>query len=126
MANSNINWTNTCQRFVAFIDIMGFRERVYRSTHKSVLKSMESFVTEAIKPMQLDAAISMKKTRDPYTSEKRKTGYEAKGIKWCVNRKGCRHYQLSPEDVAYNHKQSQTRAKGEHAFRVVKYLWHYQ
>jgi transposase, IS5 family len=61
-----------------------------------------------------------------YTSEKRKTGYEAKGIKWSVNRKGYRHYQLSPEDVAYNHKQSQTRAKGEHAFRVVKHLWHYQ
>jgi IS5 family transposase len=61
-----------------------------------------------------------------YTSEKRKTGYEAKGIKWCVNRKGCRYYQLSPEDAAYNHKQSQTRAKGEHAFRIVKHLWHYQ
>ena len=61
-----------------------------------------------------------------YTSEKRKTEYEANGIKWCVNRKGFRHYQLTPEDVAYNHKQSQTRAKVEHAFRVVKYLWGYQ
>jgi IS5 family transposase len=61
-----------------------------------------------------------------YSSEKRKAEYEAKGIKWCVNRKGCRHYQLSPEDVEYNHKQSQTRAKGEHAFRVVKHLWGYQ
>jgi len=61
-----------------------------------------------------------------YSSEKRKAEYEARGIKWCVNRKGCRHYQLSPEDVEYNHKQSQTRAKGEHAFRVVKHLWGYQ
>jgi IS5 family transposase len=61
-----------------------------------------------------------------YTSEKRKTEYAAKGVKWCVNRKGCRHYQLSSEDMEYNHKQSQTRAKVEHAFRVVKHLWGYQ
>ena len=61
-----------------------------------------------------------------YTSEKKKAEYEARGIRWCVNRKACRHYQLTPEDVAYNHKQSQIRAKGEHAFLVVKHLWHYQ
>jgi len=61
-----------------------------------------------------------------YTSEKKKAEYEARGIKWCVNRKACRHYQLTPEDVEYNHKQSQIRAKGEHAFLVVKHLWHYQ
>jgi IS5 family transposase len=60
-----------------------------------------------------------------YTSEKKKKEYEAKGIKWCVNRKACRHYQLTPEDVEYNHRQSQVRAKGEHAFLVVKHLWHY-
>jgi transposase, IS5 family len=61
-----------------------------------------------------------------YTSAKKKAEYEAKGIKWCVNRKACRHYQLTPEDIEYNHKQSQVRAKGEHAFLVVKHLWHYQ
>lgn len=61
-----------------------------------------------------------------YTSEKKKEEYEAKGIKWCVHRKACRHYQLSPEDVEYNHKQSQVRAKGEHAFLVVKHLWNYR
>jgi IS5 family transposase len=61
-----------------------------------------------------------------YTSEKRKTDFEDRGIKWCVNRKGCRYRQLTPEDVEYNHKQSQTRAKGEHAFLVVKHLWRYQ
>jgi IS5 family transposase len=33
---------------------------------------------------------------------------------------------LSPEDAEYNHMQSQTRAKVEHAFRVVKHLWGYQ
>jgi IS5 family transposase len=61
-----------------------------------------------------------------YTSEKRKADYEGRGIKWCVNRKGCRYRQLTPEDVEYNHKQSQVRAKGEHAFLVVKHLWRYQ
>jgi len=61
-----------------------------------------------------------------YTSEKKKAEYEARGIKWCINRKACRHYQLAPEDMEYNHKQSQIRAKGEPAFLVVKHLWHYQ
>jgi IS5 family transposase len=60
-----------------------------------------------------------------YTSEKKKEEYETNGIKWRVHRKACRHYQLSPEDVEYNHQQSQVRAKGEHAFLVVKHLWHY-
>jgi IS5 family transposase len=61
-----------------------------------------------------------------YTSKKKKVEYEARGIKWCVNRKACRHYQLSDVDKEYNHRQSQIRAKGEHAFRVVKHLWRYQ
>ena len=56
----------------------------------------------------------------------RKAEYEARGIKWYVNRKGCRYYQLSPEDEEYNHKQSQTRAKVKHVFLVVKHLWRYQ
>ncbi len=61
-----------------------------------------------------------------YTSEKKRQEYEVRGINWRVNRKACRHYQLTPEDVAYNRRQSQIRAKGEHAFLVVKHLWHYQ
>jgi IS5 family transposase len=61
-----------------------------------------------------------------YTSEKRRKEYEARGIKWCVKRKACRHYQLTPEDIEYNHRQGRIRAKGEHVFLVVKHLWHYQ
>jgi IS5 family transposase len=61
-----------------------------------------------------------------YNNEKRKGDYEARGIKWRVNRKAYRHHQLSPEDVEYNHEQSRIRAKGEHAFLVVKHLWHYR
>ena len=61
-----------------------------------------------------------------YTNEKKREEYEAKGIKWCVNRKACRHYQLTPEDLEYNHKQSQIRARGEHIFLIVKHLWQYK
>ncbi len=61
-----------------------------------------------------------------YISEEKKKEYEARGVKWCVNRKANRHHHLTREDVEYNHKQSQVRAKGEHAFLVVKHLWHYQ
>lgn len=61
-----------------------------------------------------------------YVSEKKRAEYEGRGIKWRVKRKACRHYQLTPEDNEYNHKQSQTRAKVEHIFLVVKHLWRYQ
>ena len=48
----------------------------------------------------------------PIPVRKGKQDIEAKGIKWCVNRKGCRYRQMSPADAEYNHKQSQTRARG--------------
>jgi len=61
-----------------------------------------------------------------YSSEKKGATYEDKGIKWCVSRKAKRGHQLSEEDKEYNHRQSQIRAKGEHAFRVIKHLWCYR
>lgn len=61
-----------------------------------------------------------------YASEGKKKEYESNGIGWCINRKANRGHRLTPEDVEYNHRQSQIRAKGEHAFLVVKHLWHYQ
>jgi IS5 family transposase len=60
-----------------------------------------------------------------YASEEKKKEYEARGVKWYVNRKANRGHQLTQEDVECNHKQSQIRAKGEHAFLVVKHLWRY-
>lgn len=60
-----------------------------------------------------------------YSSEEKKKEYEARGIKWHVNLRGCRWRQLTEEEVATNHEQSQTRAKVEHIFLVVKHLWHY-
>jgi IS5 family transposase len=61
-----------------------------------------------------------------YVSEEKGTEYEARGVKWCVNLKANRGHQLNQEEVECNHKRSQIRAKGEHAFLVVKHLWRYQ
>jgi IS5 family transposase len=61
-----------------------------------------------------------------YVSEEKKKEYEARGVKWCVNLKANRGHQLNQEEVECNHKRSQIRAKGEHAFMVVKHLWRYQ
>jgi len=61
-----------------------------------------------------------------YASEEKKTAYETRGVKWCVNLKANRGHQLNQEELECNHKRSQIRAKGEHAFLVVKHLWHYQ
>ncbi|MFC1861322.1 IS5 family transposase [Chloroflexota bacterium] len=60
-----------------------------------------------------------------YASEEKKRENEAKSIEWCINRKANRGKQLTQEDVERNHRQSQIRAKGEHAFLVIKHLWHY-
>jgi IS5 family transposase len=61
-----------------------------------------------------------------YNNEAKKTDFESRGIAWRITRKANRGQQLTPEDKDYNHCQSQIRAKGEHAFRIVKHVWHYQ
>jgi len=61
-----------------------------------------------------------------YASKEKKKDYESRGIEWCVKRKAKRGQQLTPEDKEYNHRQGQVRAKGEHAFLVVKHLWQYR
>ena len=61
-----------------------------------------------------------------YASEDRKREYEARGMEWCVKRKAGRGQQLTPEDKEYNHRHGRVRAKGEHAFLVVKHLWQYR
>jgi IS5 family transposase len=61
-----------------------------------------------------------------YASEEKKQEYEVKGIEWCVKRKANRGHQLSEEDINYNRRQGQIRAKVEHVFMVVKNLWHYR
>lgn len=39
-------WKPTCNRFVAFIDIMGFKDMIFRSSHKEITKLLESFQTD--------------------------------------------------------------------------------
>jgi hypothetical protein len=43
MTEKSVQWVNTCNRFVAFMDIMGFKDRLYRNKHQSVLETMASF-----------------------------------------------------------------------------------
>lgn len=54
MTEQSPKWVATCNRFVAFLDIMGFKDMVFRNTHESVLKTMESFQT-AISIIEEDA-----------------------------------------------------------------------
>jgi IS5 family transposase len=61
-----------------------------------------------------------------YAGEDRKKDYESRGIEWCVKRKAARGTRLTEEDNEYNHRQGKVRAKGEHAFGVVKNLWRYR
>src|SRR5436305_278519 len=46
---------------------------------------------------------------------------EAAGLRYRVNRRGV----SSPEWLAINRERSRQRARGEHAFHVVKRLWHF-
>lgn len=45
------------------------------------------------------------------------------GIRYRVNRRGHRHRPLSAKWRAINRSRSRVRARGEHAFLVVKHLW---
>ena len=48
---------------------------------------------------------------------------EAHGVHYRVNRRGTHHRPLSAGHRAENRRRSQARARGEHAFHVVKRLW---
>jgi IS5 family transposase len=60
-----------------------------------------------------------------YASGDRQAEYEAVGIEWRVSRKAGRGKKLNAADQAFNRKSSRIRARGEHAFGVVKHLWGY-
>jgi hypothetical protein len=51
-------WTDTCNRFVAFLDIMGFKDMVLRNTHETVLNTMESF-QRSIETIEKDAEMDL-------------------------------------------------------------------
>ena len=58
-----------------------------------------------------------------YASASRKAAFEEGGGTWRVNRKAKRGCKLNAADKSFNRKNNRTRAKGEHAFGVVKNLW---
>ena len=60
-----------------------------------------------------------------YANETKKAQYESQGIKWCIARKGSKNRALSDKDKEWNRKMSKVRAKGEHAFLVVKKIFGY-
>ncbi len=49
--------------------------------------------------------------------------WEAAGGRYRVNRRGTKQHPLTPQQKAINRARSRHRARGEHAFHVVKHLW---
>jgi transposase, IS5 family len=58
-----------------------------------------------------------------YWSEAHRQGACARGIRYRVNRRPNHGHALSRRERALNRLRSATRARGEHAFHVVKRLW---
>lgn len=58
-----------------------------------------------------------------YWSEADRTECEANGIRYRVNRRGAKDHPVSERWRQINRARSRVRARGEHAFRVVKTLW---
>ena len=51
--------------------------------------------------------------------------FQAKKVRYRVNRRGHRRRPLTTRERQVNRERSRTRARGEHAFHVVKRLWGY-
>lgn len=58
-----------------------------------------------------------------YWKEADRQRFRAKGVKYRVNRRGTHHRPLTEYQKKINRSRSRTRARGEHAFRIVKRLW---
>lgn len=58
-----------------------------------------------------------------YWSERDQAACEAAGIAYRVNRRGTHHHPVSERWRQINRARSRVRARGEHAFHVVKTLW---
>jgi IS5 family transposase len=61
-----------------------------------------------------------------YADEMKRKEYQERGVEWRINRKGKRGHLMNEEDREWNHTHNRIRAKGEHAFHVVKCLWNYR
>jgi IS5 family transposase len=60
-----------------------------------------------------------------YADANKQSRFEEAGVEWRVNRKGSNRRKLNIADRSFNRKNNRTRARGEHAFRIVKDLWGY-
>ncbi len=60
-----------------------------------------------------------------YWSEAARQHYEAVGVRFRVNKRGAPKHPVSAAWKAINRARSRIRARGEHAFHVVKRLWGY-
>jgi IS5 family transposase len=58
-----------------------------------------------------------------YWREQDRQRYTASGVRYRVNRRGHRHRPLTEHEKKVNTSRSRIRARGEHAFRIVKQLW---
>jgi transposase, IS5 family len=58
-----------------------------------------------------------------YWSEFHRECAAAHGVRYCVNRRGTHQRPLTAAQRRSNRRRSQARARGEHAFHVVKRLW---
>jgi IS5 family transposase len=58
-----------------------------------------------------------------YWSETHRQSAKARGIRYRINRRGSRAKPLTDHQRFINQVRSKARARGEHAFHVVKRLW---
>lgn len=58
-----------------------------------------------------------------YWNEADRQSFREVGVRYRVNRRGHRHRPLTPQWKQINRTRSSVRARGEHAFHVVKRLW---
>jgi IS5 family transposase len=58
-----------------------------------------------------------------YWSEAHRQGAKAKGVRYRINRRGTNAKPLTDHQRSINQVRSKARARGEHAFHVVKRLW---
>lgn len=58
-----------------------------------------------------------------YWKEADRKHFRAQGVRYRINRRGTHHRPLTEHQKKINQSRSRTRARGEHAFRIVKRLW---
>ena len=58
-----------------------------------------------------------------YWKEADRQRFRGAGVRYRVNRRGSFHRPLTDYQKKINQSRSRTRARGEHAFRIVKHLW---